>query len=104
MAISRAWVDLSPPAQEEQHNLSLLREVDAISGTGMDPYLPDTIADTLHVTKIAELHRPMPREDAGADSSVLQSAEPVVEDVRGLQLVHGRSVSARIRIVKVRRG
>jgi hypothetical protein len=62
-AMSRLWVDLSPPASKQIDNVAGPLEIDAISGAEMNSHLRHALTDQHAITEIAEFGRPDSRKD-----------------------------------------
>ena len=52
--MSRAWEPLSPPAQQDHHDLSLSCEIHSVSGTGVDAKLLHAPTDRVGVPEVAQ--------------------------------------------------
>ena len=52
--MSLSWVDLSPPANKDNHDLTALNEIDPVSGPVIDPQLRDALANGLGIPGVPE--------------------------------------------------
>jgi len=85
-------------AEQKQQHLPTLYEINAIAGPKMNPHLADSSSNRLNVAKVSKLSGVETSKNSSASFSVLQTTQPIIEDVCGLQLVHVIDVSDRIRL------
>jgi len=99
-AMSRSWVDLSPPTSSIHDPLAASGGVQPVAGSVRDAQLAHATADGLRVSGVTEGEPRDPREYASAGLPVLQACEPPVELVCPMNLDHTGDVACVIQPVK----
>ena len=87
-------------AKQDDDDLALLREVDAIAGPYVDPELMNPSANAGGVAQVSKSDRFQARQDSRFGLSVRQIRQPAGKDLGLANLEHTGSVSVRIRSVK----
>jgi hypothetical protein len=77
-----------------------LYEIDSVTGADVHPQFTDATAEGFGVTKVSQAASFQPGKDAGFCLGITQAGQPLGKDGGLPHLVHFRSVSVRIRIVK----
>jgi hypothetical protein len=78
----------------------VLHVVDAVTRSGMDSHLGDTLADGPTVTEVASFRGANAAKDAGSTDAVFEAGELGIELVRAQERVHCGNVSLWIRPCK----
>lgn len=77
--MSRAWEPLSPPAQQDHHDLSLSCEIHSVSRTGVDAKLLHAPTDRVGVPEVAQAEPGNALADAVPTCSISKPTEPLCE-------------------------
>jgi len=90
-------------AEQNEHHLALLREIDPIAGPGVHPQLMNPTADSGGIAQVTEPNRLQARQDSRLGLSVFQLRQPAGKNLGLADLDHAANVSVRIRPVKALR-